>query len=295
MKGIILAGGSGTRLFPITNVVSKQLLPIYDKPMIYYPLSTIMLAGIRNILIISTPEDTSRYQDLLGDGSSIGLQLSYKVQPSPDGLAQAFLIGESFIRNDDVCMILGDNVFFGGGLPKLLRNSVEEVKNDQKAIVFGCYVNDPQKYGVAEFNGDGDLISIEEKPTRPKSNYAISGLYFYPNDVIEITKKQKPSDRGELEITDVNKEYLNNQKLRMVKMGRGFTWLDTGSQETLLEASQFVQTLEKRQGMKISCIEEIAFRMGYIDKEDLEVLGNSMGNSSYGQYLNKIVKDHQDY
>ena len=295
MKGIILAGGSGTRLFPITKVASKQLLPIYDKPMIYYPLSTIMLAGIRNILIISTPEDTSRYQDLLGDGSSIGIQLSYKVQPSPDGLAQAFLLGESFIRDDDVCLILGDNVFFGGGLPELLRNSVEEVKNNQKAIVFGYYVNDPQRYGVAEFDGNGDLISIEEKPTRPKSNYAISGLYFYPNDVIEITKKQKPSDRGELEITDVNKEYLNNQKLRMVKMGRGFTWLDTGSQETLLEASQFVQTLEKRQGMKISCIEEIAFRMGYINKEDLEILGNSMGNSSYGQYLTKIVKDHQDY
>tara|TARA_Y100000816_G_scaffold287275_1_gene269700 strand:- start:910 stop:1797 length:888 start_codon:yes stop_codon:yes gene_type:complete len=295
MKGIILAGGSGTRLFPITKVASKQLLPIYDKPMIYYPLSTIMLAGIRNILIISTPEDTSRYQDLLGDGSSIGLQLSYKVQPSPDGLAQAFLLGESFIRDDDVCLILGDNVFFGGGLPKLLRNSVEEVKNNQKAIVFGYYVNDPQRYGVAEFDRNGDLISIEEKPTRPKSNYAISGLYFYPNDVIKITKKQKPSDRGELEITDVNKEYLNNQKLRMVKMGRGFTWLDTGSQETLLEASQFVQTLEKRQGMKISCIEEIAFRMGYIDKENLEILGNSMGNSSYGQYLTRIVKNHQDY
>ena len=295
MKGIILAGGSGTRLFPITKVASKQLLPIYDKPMIYYPLSTIMLAGIRNILIISTPEDTSRYQDLLGDGSSIGLQLSYKVQPSPDGLAQAFLLGESFIRDDDVCLILGDNVFFGGGLPELLRNSVEEVKNNQKAIVFGYHVNDPQRYGVAEFDRNGDLISIEEKPTRPKSNYAISGLYFYPNDVIKITKKQKPSDRGELEITDVNKEYLNNQKLRMVKMGRGFTWLDTGSQETLLEASQFVQTLEKRQGMKISCIEEIAFRMGYIDKENLEILGNSMGNSSYGQYLTRIVKNHQDY
>tara|TARA_Y100001935_G_scaffold31516_1_gene24770 strand:- start:783 stop:1661 length:879 start_codon:yes stop_codon:yes gene_type:complete len=292
MKGIILAGGSGTRLFPITKVASKQLLPIYDKPMIYYPLSTIMLAGIRNILIISTPEDTSRYQDLLGDGSSIGLQLSYKVQPSPDGLAQAFLLGESFISDDDVCLILGDNVFYGVGLPELLRDSVKEVKNNQNAVVFGYYVNEPQRYGVAEFDRNGDLISIEEKPTRPKSNYAISGLYFYPNDVIEITKKQKPSDRGELEITDVNKEYLNNQKLRMVKMGRGFTWLDTGSQETLLEASQFVQTLEKRQGMKISCIEEIAYRMGYIDKENLEILGNRMSNSSYGQYITRIVKDH---
>lgn len=292
MKGIILAGGSGTRLYPLTKVASKQLLPIYDKPMIYYPLSTIMLAGIRNILIISTPEDTSRYQDLLGDGSSIGLQLSYKVQPSPDGLAQAFLLGESFISDDDVCLILGDNVFYGVGLPELLRDSVKEVKNNQNAVVFGYYVNEPQRYGVAEFNRNGDLISIEEKPIRPKSNYAISGLYFYPNDVIEITKKQKPSDRGELEITDVNKEYLNNQKLRMVKMGRGFTWLDTGSQETLLEASQFVQTLEKRQGMKISCIEEIAYRMGYIDKENLEILGNRMGNSSYGQYLTSIVKDH---
>ena len=292
MKGIILAGGSGTRLFPITKVASKQLLPIYDKPMIYYPLSTIMLAGIRNILIISTPEDTSRYQDLLGDGSSIGLQLSYKVQPSPDGLAQAFLLGESFISDDDVCLILGDNVFYGVGLPELLRDSVKEVKNNQNAVVFGYYVNEPQRYGVAEFDRNGDLISIEEKPTGPKSNYAISGLYFYPNDVIEITKKQKPSDRGELEITDVNKEYLNNQKLRMVKMGRGFTWLDTGSQETLLEASQFVQTLEKRQGMKISCIEEIAYRMGYIDKENLEILGNRMSNSSYGQYITRIVKDH---
>ncbi len=292
MKGIILAGGSGTRLFPITKVASKQLLPIYDKPMIYYPLSTIMLAGIRNILIISTPKDTSRYQDLLGDGSSIGLQLSYKVQPSPDGLAQAFLLGESFIRDDDVCLILGDNVFYGGGLPELLRNSVKEVKNNQNAVVFGYFVNEPQRYGVAEFDRNGDIISIEEKPIRPKSNYAISGLYFYPNDVIEITKKQKPSDRGELEITDVNQEYLNNKKLRMVKMGRGFTWLDTGSQETLLEASQFVQTLEKRQGMKISCIEEIAYRMGYIDKENLEILGNRMGNSSYGQYLTKIVKNH---
>ena len=220
MKGIILAGGSGTRLYPLTKVASKQLLPIYDKPMIYYPLSTIMLAGIRNILIISTPEDTSRYQDLLGDGSSIGLQLSYKVQPSPDGLAQAFLLGESFIRDDDVCLILGDNVFYGGGLPKeLLRDSVKEVKNNQNAVVFGYCVNEPQRYGVAEFDRNGDIISIEEKPIRPKSNYAISGLYFYPNDVIEITKKQKPSDRGELEITDVNKEYLNNQKLRMVKMG----------------------------------------------------------------------------
>tara|TARA_B100000029_G_scaffold454034_1_gene480245 strand:- start:3286 stop:4170 length:885 start_codon:yes stop_codon:yes gene_type:complete len=292
MKGIILAGGSGTRLHPVTKVSSKQLLPIYDKPMVYYPLSTLMLAGIRNILIISTPEDILKYENLLGDGTSIGLQISYKVQPSPDGLAQAFLLGEKFIGNDNVSLILGDNVFYGRGLPKQLKDSVQKVKNNNNAVVFGYYVNDPGRYGVVDFDKHGRAISIEEKPLNPKSNYAVSGLYFYPNDVIEIAKNQKPSNRGELEITDVNKIYLSNNRLNVEKMGRGFAWLDTGTQDSLLEASQFVQTLEKRQGMKISCIEEIAFRMGYIDKAQLEILGNNMGNNPYGQYLIKIVKEN---
>jgi glucose-1-phosphate thymidylyltransferase len=291
MKGIILAGGSGTRLHPITKVASKQLLPIYDKPMVYYPLSTLMLAGINNILIISTPEDTLKYEKLLGSGSSIGLQLSYKVQPSPDGLAQAFILGESFIERDDVCLILGDNVFYGGGLPKRLKASVQEVKNNQNAVVFGYYVNDPERYGIVNFDSNGKAISIEEKPLNPSSNYAVSGLYFYPNDVVEIAKNQTPSKRGELEITDVNKTYLSHKRLKVERMGRGFTWLDTGTQDSLLEASQFVQTLEKRQGMKISCIEEIAFRMGYIDRVQLEIIGNDLGNSPYGQYLIKIAKD----
>ena len=293
MKGIILAGGSGTRLHPITKVSSKQLLPLYDKPMVYYPLSTLMLAGIRDILIISTPEDTLIYEKLLGDGSSIGLQLSYKVQPSPDGLAQAFLLGESFIERDDVCLILGDNIFYGSGLPKRLKASVQEVKDNQNAVVFGYYVNDPERYGVVDFDNDGKAISIEEKPSNPNSNYAVSGLYFYPNDVVEIAKKQKPSNRGELEITDVNKTYLFNKRLKVEQMGRGFTWLDTGTQDSLLEASQFVQTLEKRQGMKISCIEEIAFRMGYINDKQLEVLGINMSNSPYGEYLIKISKNQK--
>mgnify|MGYP002015240541 CR=1 FL=1 len=290
MKGIILAGGSGTRLHPITKVTTKQLLPIYDKPMVYYPLSTLMLAGIQNILIISTPEDTLKYEQLLGNGSSIGLQLSYKVQPSPDGLAQAFLLGESFIENDDVCLILGDNVFYGSGLPKRLKASVQEVKNNQNAVVYGYSVNDPERYGVVDFDNNGKAISIEEKPSNPSSNYAVSGLYFYPNDVVEIAKNQKPSARGELEITDVNKRYLSDQRLKVEQMGRGFAWLDTGTQDSLLEASQFVQTLEKRQGMKISCIEEIAFQMGYIDKKQLEILGHNMSNSPYGEYLIKIAK-----
>ena len=294
MKGIILAGGSGTRLYPITKVASKQLLPIYDKPMVYYPLSTLMLAGIRDILIISTPEDTSKYEDLLGDGSFIGLQLSYKVQPNPDGLAQAFLLGEPFIGQDDVCLILGDNVFYGEGLPKRLKDSVQEVKNNQNAVVFGYYVNDPERYGVINFNKNGKATSIEEKPSNPKSNYAVSGLYFYPNSVIDIAKNQKPSARGELEITDVNKSYLLNDRLKVEKMGRGFAWLDTGTQDSLLEASQFVQTLEKRQGMKISCIEEIAFRMGYINSNQLQLIGREMQNNSYGKYLLKIAKNIKD-
>ena len=291
MKGIILAGGSGTRLFPITRVANKQLLPIYDKPMIYYPLSTLMLAGIKDILIISTPEDISKYKDLFKDGSSIGLKLSYKIQPSPDGLAQAFLIGESFIGSDNVCLILGDNVFYGGGLPNKLRDSVKEVNNCSNAVVFGYYVNDPGRYGVVDFDKGGKAISIEEKPLNPTSNYAISGLYFYPNDVVKISKNLKPSDRGELEITDVNKVYLSNSRLHVEKMGRGFTWLDTGTQDSLLEASLFVQTLEKRQGVKISCIEEIAYRMGYIDVQQLKNLASQMISSPYGEYLEKVINE----
>ena len=289
MKGIILAGGSGTRLYPVTKVASKQLMPIYDKPMVYYPLSTLMLAGIRDILIISTPEDTPKYESLLGDGTQLGLNMSYKVQPSPDGLAQAFILGDTFIGNDDVCLILGDNVFYGGRLPERLKDSVQEVKSNQNAVVFGYYVNDPERYGVVEFDTDGNAVSIEEKPENPKSNYAVSGLYFYPNDVVQVAKNQKPSPRGELEITDVNKHYLNNNRLKVEQMGRGYAWLDTGTHDSLLEASQFVQTLEKRQGMKISCIEEIAYRMDYIDKDQLKALGNEMANNPYGQYLLKIA------
>lgn len=291
MKGIILAGGSGTRLYPITRVTSKQLLPIYDKPMVYYPLATLMLAGIQDILIISTPDDICKYEELLEDGSSIGIKLSYKVQPSPDGIAQAFILGESFIGDNNICLILGDNVFFGNGLPKVLRESVQEVENNQNAVVFGYFVNDPERYGVVDFDIDGIPSSIKEKPKDPKSNYAVSGLYFYPNDVIEITKTQKPSARGELEITDVNRTYLSNKRLSVKKMSRGFAWLDTGTQDSLLEASQFVQTLEKRQGMKISCIEEISYRKGYIDRKQLIALGENMGSSQYGKYLVNLAKE----
>ena len=291
MKGIILAGGSGTRLYPVTKVASKQLLPIYDKPMVYYPLSTLMLAGIREILIISTPEDTPKYESLIGNGSQLGMEISYKVQPSPDGLAQAFILGEEFIGNDDVCLILGDNVFYGGRLPERLQESSQDVGANNNAVVFGYYVNDPERYGVVEFDSDGNAISIEEKPTSPKSNYAVSGLYFYPNDVIAVAKNQKPSPRGELEITDVNKKYLDLGRLKVEQMGRGYAWLDTGTHDSLLEASQFVQTLEKRQGMKISCIEEIAFRMEYISKEKLVELGNELANNQYGQYLLKIADE----
>ncbi len=289
MKGIILAGGSGTRLYPVTKVSSKQLLAIYDKPMIYYPLSTLMLSGIKDILIISTPDDTSKFETLLGNGEQFGLKLSYKVQPSPDGLAQAFLLGEYFIGEQNVCLILGDNVFYGGNLRKKLQDTVLKVESKNNAVVFGYFVNDPERYGVVDFDKNGNAISIEEKPNKPKSNYAISGLYFYPNDVISIVKKQKPSARGELEITDVNKTYLNQDRLKVEQMGRGYAWLDTGTHDSLLEASQFVQTLEKRQGVKISCIEEIAFRMGYIDKDQLMSLGNNMRNSPYGQYLLKVT------
>jgi glucose-1-phosphate thymidylyltransferase len=290
MKGIILAGGSGTRLYPITKVASKQLMPIYDKPMVYYPLSTLMLAGIKDILVISTPEDTPKYESLLGDGSQLGLSFSYIVQPSPDGLAQAFILGEEFIGNDDVSLILGDNVFYGGGLPERLQESVKVVQSSKDAIVFGYYVNNPERYGVVGFDQNGNAKSIEEKPLKPKSNYAISGLYFYPNDVVEVAKNQKPSPRGELEITDVNQYYLNEDRLQVEQMGRGYAWLDTGTHDSLLEASQFVQTLEKRQGMKISCIEEIAFRMKYIDKNQLQLLGNELANNQYGQYLLKIAE-----
>jgi len=291
MKGIILAGGSGTRLYPITKGVSKQLLAIYDKPMVYYPLSILMLSGIKDILIISTPEDTPQYKNLFGDGSQLGLDLAYKVQPSPDGLAQAFILGENFIDNDDVCLILGDNIFYGAELPKRLKNAVRIVESKKKAVVFGYSVIDPERYGVVEFDKNGKAISIEEKPENPKSKYAVSGLYFYPNDVIEVAKNQTPSPRGELEITDVNRYYLNQERLTVEQMGRGYAWLDTGTHDSLLEASQFVQTLEKRQGIKISCIEEIAFRMGYINQIQLEILANEMANNPYGQYLLNIVNE----
>ena len=289
MKGIILAGGSGTRLYPTTKVSSKQLIPIYDKPMIYYPLSTLMLAGIKEILIISTPKDIQKYQSLFGNGEQLGISFTYKIQPLPNGLAEAFILGEDFIGSDDVCLILGDNVFYGGRLPKRLKESVTEVKMKKNAVVFGYYVNDPERYGVVEFDESGKAISIEEKPITPRSNYAVSGLYFYPNDVISIAKAQKPSKRGEIEITDTNKFYLKNSRLKVEKMGRGYAWLDTGTEDSLLEASVFVHTLEKRQGMKISCIEEIAYKMGYIDKNQLLTLGKEMINNPYGQYLIKIA------
>tara|TARA_B100001123_G_scaffold45001_1_gene46086 strand:+ start:345 stop:1223 length:879 start_codon:yes stop_codon:yes gene_type:complete len=289
MKGIVLAGGSGTRLYPATKVSNKQLLPIYDKPMVYYPLSTLMLAGVRDVLIISTPEDTPKYESLLGNGKNIGMKLSFEIQESPDGLAQAFIIGESFIKNENVCLILGDNVFYGGNLRKKMHDTVSEVESNNNAVVFGYFVKDPERYGVVEFDNNGDAISIEEKPKNPKSNFAVSGLYFYPNDVISIVKQQKPSPRDELEITDVNKNYLEQGRLKVEQMGRGYAWLDTGTHDSLLEASQFVQTLEKRQGMKISCIEEIAFRMGYIDKNQLRSLAGEMGNNEYSQYLLNVV------
>ena len=289
MKGIILAGGSGSRLYPLTKVVSKQLFPIYDKPMIYYPLSTLMLAGIKDILIISTPHDIAKYELLLGTGEQLGMKFSYKIQPSPDGLAQAFLLGESFIADQNVCLILGDNVFYGNNLQIKLQNSVSEVQKNNNAVVFSYYVTDPERYGVVELDNHGKAISIEEKPKSPNSNYAVSGLYFFPNDVISISKNQKPSKRGELEITDTNKFYLNEGRLKVERMGRGYAWLDTGTYDSLLEASQFVQTLEKRQGMKISCIEEIAYRMGYIDKNKLKSLAEKLKNNQYGQYLLKVA------
>ena len=290
MKGIILAGGSGTRLYPITKGVSKQLLPIYDKPMIYYPLSVLMLSGIRDILIITTPEDSSAFRRLLGDGTDFGISISYAIQPSPDGLAQAFLIGEDFIGKDDVCLILGDNIFYGQHFSQMLSQAVNNVKQEQKATVFGYYVRDPERYGVAEFDPEGNVLSIEEKPKNPKSNYAIVGLYFYPNKVIQIAKGIQPSSRGELEITSVNQEFLSQKELKVQLLGRGFAWLDTGTHDSLTEATNFVETLEKRQGLKISCLEEIAYRRGWITKEKLAVLAQQLAKNGYGQYLLDLIK-----
>ncbi|RXR17790.1 glucose-1-phosphate thymidylyltransferase [Flavobacterium amnicola] len=290
MKGIILAGGSGTRLHPLTQVVSKQLLPIYDKPMIYYPLSVLMLAGIQEILIISTPHDLPNFKKLFGDGSQIGLKISYVEQPSPDGLAQAFILGEEFIGDDDVCLVLGDNIFYGAGLQNLLSNAVNIVTEKNEATVFGYYVDDPERYGVAEFDADGKVLSIEEKPEDPKSSFAVVGLYFYPNSVVKIAKNVKPSHRGELEITTVNQEYLEQGKLNLQLMGRGFAWLDTGTHESLTEATEFVKAVEKRTGLKIACIEEVAYRKGFINKEQFQNCAGVLGKSTYAEYLRKIVK-----
>ncbi|MAP80962.1 MAG: glucose-1-phosphate thymidylyltransferase [Aequorivita sp.] len=289
MKGIILAGGSGTRLHPLTLAVSKQLLPIYDKPMIYYPLSVLMLAGIREILIISTPHDLPNFEKLLGDGSQFGISLSYEEQPSPDGLAQAFILGETFIGDDDVCLVLGDNIFYGAGLQKLLSQAVQTVKKENKAVVFGNYVNDPERYGVAEFDDDKNVISIQEKPENPKSNFAVVGLYFYPNNVIEVAKKVKPSDRGELEITSINQHYLEEENLKMQILSRGFAWLDTGTHEALTEATEFVKAVEKRTGLKIACLEEIAINYNWINKAAVaKEVKNLKGD--YFDYLKKITR-----
>ena len=285
MKGIVLAGGSGTRLYPITKGISKQLIPIFDKPMIYYPVSVLMLAGIREILIISTPHDLPGFKRLLGDGSEIGVKFEYAEQPSPDGLAQAFIIGEKFIGNDSVCLVLGDNIFYGSGFSSLLRQSVENAEKHNLATVFGYYVNDPERYGVAEFDNEGNCLSIEEKPERPKSNYAVVGLYFYPNSVVEIAKNIKPSARGELEITTVNQVYLEREKLKVLPLQRGFAWLDTGTHDSLSEASTFIEVIEKRQGLKVACLEEIAYKRGWISIEQVHELAKPMIKNRYGQYL----------
>lgn len=290
MKGIILAGGSGTRLYPLTRSISKQLMPVYDKPMIYYPLSVLMLAGITDVLIISTPQDLPNFRNLLGNGDDFGIKIEYAEQPSPDGLAQAFIIGEKFIGKENVCLILGDNIFHGHGLTELLSTAVKNVEKEKKATVFGYYVQDPERYGVAEFDKLGNVISIDEKPLNPKSNYAVVGLYFYPNSVIEVAKSINPSDRGELEITSVNQNYLSAQNLKVELMGRGYAWLDTGTHESLLEASNFIQTIEKRQGLKVACLEEIAFEKGYISKDKLIELATPLQKNEYGQYLLRLTQ-----
>lgn len=292
MKGIVLAGGSGTRLYPITKGVSKQLLPVFDKPMIYYPLSVLMLAGIRDILIISTPYDLPSFRRLLGDGSDFGIHLEYAEQPSPDGLAQAFIIGEQFIGNDSVCLVLGDNIFQGNGLSRMLRTAVETAEKENKATVFGYRVNDPERYGVAEFDADGNCLSIEEKPLKPKSNYAVVGLYFYPNKVVDVAKTIKPSARGELEITTVNQRFLSDGELKVQTLGRGFAWLDTGTHDSLAEASMYIEVIEKRQGLKIACLESIAFEKGWITAEKLREIAEPMRKNQYGQYLLRLAEEN---
>lgn len=291
MKGIVLAGGSGTRLYPITKGVSKQMLPIYDKPMIYYPISALMLAGIRDILIISTPQDLPGFRRLLGDGSDYGVNFSYAEQPSPDGLAQAFIIGEEFIGDDCACLVLGDNIFYGQGFVSLLKQAVKDAEEDSKATVFGYWVADPQRYGVAEFDADGKCLSIEEKPQNPKSNYAVVGLYFYPNKVVDIAKSIKPSARGELEITTVNQRFLSMEELKVQTLGRGFAWLDTGTHDSLSEASTFIEVIEKRQGLKIACLEVIAYRKGWITKDKLREVAQPMAKNQYGQYLLRVADE----
>ena len=294
MKGIILAGGAGTRLYPLTMVTSKQLLPVYDKPMIYYPLSTLMLAGIKDILVISTPDDTPRFQSLLGDGAQFGVQLSYVVQPSPDGLAQAFILGEEFIGSDACAMVLGDNIFYGNGFRRILKAAVEDAEQNKRATVFGYYVNDPERFGVVAFDESGKATSIEEKPKEPKSNYAVVGLYFYPNKVVDVAKHIKPSARGELEITSVNQVFLKDKELKVQVFGRGFAWLDTGTHDSFAEASTFVEVIEKRQGLKIACLEGIAYRNGWISEEKMRELAKPMLKNNYGQYLLKVVDEMKE-